>query len=92
MNSADIHTSTVKNFLSQPNYVDDIAFASTGRHQIKQVEANLPKKLKDYNMCANNDKTERYEIPRPKCETSQKETCKIRSYGQNKTACPRNKN
>ena len=51
--------------LIKPKYADDITYASTNQQIISQLEENIPKLLKEYNLQINTDKTEKFTIPKP---------------------------
>ena len=55
----------MKGFLSKPKYADDITYAGTSLKQIDELEEKIPIQLKEYNLTANETKTERYQIPKP---------------------------
>ena len=54
------------NFNVDPFYADDTTFASineTGKNRLRQIEENVPKQLKSYNLTSNESKKEEYTIP-----------------------------
>ena len=54
-----------KGFLTKPKYADDITYAGTSKNQIDELETKIPQRLYDYDLKANETKTERYQIPKP---------------------------
>ena len=46
-----------------PKYADDITYATTDKTHIPKIKAEIPEKLKDYNLEVNQNKTEEYEAP-----------------------------
>ena len=55
----------MKGFLTTPKYADDITYAGTSKAHIDELEIKVPKRLKGYNLTVNNNKTEKYTIPKP---------------------------
>ena len=54
----------MKGFLSTPKYVDDITYAGTSQPQ-DELEVKVPVRLNEYDLSANETKTEKYQIPKP---------------------------
>ena len=55
----------MKGFLSTPKYADDITFAGTSQTQVDELEVKVTIRLNEYNLSANETKTEKYQIPKP---------------------------
>ena len=55
----------MKSFLSTPKYADDITYAGTSNVQINELEVKVPVRLTEYDLTANETKTEKYQIPKP---------------------------
>ena len=55
----------MKGFLSKPKYADDITYAGMSPKQIDELEEKIPIRLKEYDLTANETKTERYQISKP---------------------------
>ena len=55
----------MKGFSIKPKYADDIKYASTSKAEINELKIKLPQILNEYDLTANNAKTEKYEIPKP---------------------------
>ena len=59
-----IKTKTI-GFLPKPKYADDITYAGISKRQVDELETKIPRRLGQYDLTANETKTERYQIPKP---------------------------
>ena len=55
----------MKGTMISPKYADDITYGSTNGNQIDELEKKVPVRLNTYDLYANDDKTEKYQIPKP---------------------------
>ena len=53
-----------KGFLWKPKYADDITYVGTSKSQINELEVKIPTRLNEYDLTANETKTEKYQIPK----------------------------
>ena len=54
-----------RGYLVQPKYADDITYAGISKRQIDELEIKVPACLNEYDLSANESKTEKYQIPKP---------------------------
>ena len=54
-----------RGYLVQPKYADDITYAGISKRQIDELEIKVPARLNEYDLSANESKTEKYQIPKP---------------------------
>ena len=55
----------MKGFLSTPKYADGITYAGTSQPQVDELEVKVHVRLNEYDLSANETKTEQYQIPKP---------------------------